>query len=230
MSEPAVRYCAVIPAFDAERTIGDLVRRIKALGLHVVVVNDGSRDGTAAAAADAGALVISHLRNEGKGSALRTGFAHALRTRYDGVVTLDGDGQHDPAEIPELIRQGEHQHAGLVVGNRLTNSAVMPRDRWWVNRLMSAIVSRVAGVTIPDSQCGFRFMRRELLQDVPLQARRFEIETELLCAAATRRWKIISLPVRSIYLNHHHSHIRPIRDGLRFLGVILRCVMLPRKR
>ena len=215
------RYCAVIPAFQAAETIGELVRRVKVQGLEVVVVDDGSRDQTAAIASAQGALVISHLRNEGKGRALRTGFEYALRSRYDGIITLDSDGQHDPQEIPHLIRAGEVQHAGMVLGNRMTNGSSMPRARWWTNSLMSEIISVLARQRIPDTQCGFRFIRRELLESIPLRARRFEIETELVLAAAVRRWKIVSVPIRSIYENHR-SHIRPVREGLRFLGVVVR--------
>ena len=218
------KYCAVIPAFDAAKTIGEVVRRIKEQGMSVVVVDDGSRDATAALASGQGALVISHLRNQGKGAALRTGFEYALRSHYDGVVTLDGDGQHDPADALQLIHAGERQHAGIVVGNRLTNGAIMPPLRRLTNQVMSGIVSAVAGQSIPDSQCGFRFIRREVLEQVPLRAKRFEIETELLCAAARRRWKIISVPVRAIYHAGHASHIRPLRETVRFLGVILRHV------
>lgn len=215
------RYCVVIPAFDAAETIGGLVHEVRGQGFDVIVVDDGSRDRTAAIASAQGAFVISHLRNEGKGAAMRTAFEHALRARYDGVITMDGDGQHDPADIPQLIHAGELQHAGVVIGNRLMNGPAMPRSRRWTNRLMSAVVSALTRQRIPDSQCGFRFIRAEVLGDVPLRARRFEIETELLCRAAARRWKIVSAPVRSIY-RQERSHIRPVRDGLRFVGVILR--------
>ena len=215
------RYCVVIPALNAGATIGALVRSIRAQGLPAVVVNDGSTDQTATIASTEGAFVISHLRNLGKGSALRTGFEYALRSRFDGVVTMDGDGQHDPAEIPQLIQAGERQHAGMVLGDRIANGAAMPAARRLTNRLMSTLVSGVARQRIPDSQCGFRFIRRELLDTVPLRGKRFEIETELVCGAAVRRWKIISVPVRSIYHNHE-SHIRPVRDGVRFLWVLLR--------
>ena len=216
------KYCVVIPAFDAATTIGKVVHRIKEQGLGVVVVDDGSHDRTATIAAEQGALVISHLRTQGKGRALRTGFEHALRSRYDGVITMDGDGQHDPVEIAQLIQAGERQHAGVVVGNRLPNGAAMPPLRRWTNQMMSGIVSVVIRQPIPDSQCGFRFIRKEVLEQVPLRAKRFEIETELLCAAARYRWKIISVPIRSIYQDHQTSHIRPVRDTIRFLGVILR--------
>ncbi len=216
------RYCVVIPAYDAAATITEVVRHVRQQGLPVVVVDDGSRDQTAALASKEGALVISHLRNEGKGCALRTGFEYALRSQYDGVITMDSDGQHDPSEIPQLIRAGEVQHAGIVLGNRLTNGAVMPPVRRWTNPLMSGIVSAVARQHIPDSQCGFRLIRKEVLEDVPLRATRFEIETDLLFGAAARRWKIISVPVKSIYQPHQPSHIHPVRDTIRFLGTVLR--------
>lgn len=215
------RYCAVIPAVDAAATIGEVVRQVKIQGLSVVVVDDGSRDQTASVASEQGAVVISHLRNQGKGCALRTGFQYALRSRYDGVVTLDGDGQHDPAEILQLIHEGERQHAGVVLGNRMANGLAMPRIRRWTNALMSAIISGVVGQCIPDSQCGFRFIRREVLEDLPLRARRFEIETELVVEAAVRKWKIVSVPVRSIY-RRQPSRIRPLRDAVRFLGIVCR--------
>ncbi len=215
------RYCAIVPALNAGKTIGGLVRQARAQGVDVVVVDDGSTDRTAAAAAAEGALVISHLRNHGKGRALRTGFEHALRARYDGVVTLDGDGQHDSAEIPALIRAGEVQHAGLVLGNRMGDGLAMPWVRRGTNRLMSGILSRLAQQDIPDSQCGFRFIRRELLEQLPLRSSRFEIESEVLLWAAAHRWKIVSVPVASIYRDHA-SHIRPVRDGLRFLVLLAR--------
>ena len=215
------RYVALIPAFNAAETIGDVIRGIRQLGLPVVVVDDGSRDTTAAVAAEQGAVVISHLRNEGKGAALRTGFQYALRETYDGVITVDSDGQHDPADIPRLIEAGERQHAGLVVGNRMGNGQAMPPLRRWTNRVMSRIVSMVSRQHIPDSQCGFRLIRKELLASVPLTATRYEIETELLLAAGRKRWKTVSVPVQSIY-HGRPSHIRPLQDTWRFLQLIWR--------
>lgn len=215
------RYCVIVPAFNAAETIGEVVRGIRQHKLPVVVVDDGSQDATAAVAAGAGAIVISHLRNEGKGMALRTGFQYALRMTYDGVVTLDSDGQHDPREIPRLIEVGEHQHAGVVIGNRMTNGPAMPMMRRWTNRLMSRIVSAVSRQTIPDSQCGFRLIRKEVLVAVPLNAKHFDLETELLLEAGRQRWKTVSVPVQAIY-HDRGSHIRPLRDAWRFLRVVWR--------
>lgn len=216
------RYCIVIPAYNAAKTIGGVVRAAKGQAADVVVVDDGSTDETAAVASREGALVISHVRNQGKGAALRTGFEHVLRTECDGVVTLDSDGQHDPQEIPRLITEGRRQHAGIVIGNRLQDGAAMPPLRRWTNLVMSGLISRLTHQHIPDSQCGFRLIRREVLRSIPaLRASRFDFETEVLLAAARQRWKTISIPVRAIYRSEP-SHIQPLRDGVRFLLVLLR--------
>lgn len=214
------RYCVIIPALEAAGTIGPLVGRLRHQGLSVLVVDDGSRDATAAAASAQGATVISHLRNQGKGAALRTGFAHALRARYDGVVTMDSDGQHDPDDLPVLLQAVQTHRAGIVIGNRLADGRAMPVIRRWTNAAMSWLVSGLTGVRIPDSQSGFRVIRREVLERVTLRAVHFEIETELLLAAAGR-WPIVSVPVRTIY-GGERSRIRPLRDAARFVRVVAR--------
>ena len=222
MSQIHGKYCVIIPAYEAAKTIGELVGRVVSQGLAVIVVDDGSRDATASIASGGGAVVISHLRNEGRGSALRTGFAHALRARYDGVVTMDSDGQYDPSEIRELVGLGERQHAGLVLGNRMANGIVMPAGWRWTNGFLSWIISGLIRQPVPDSQCGFRFIRREVLEQLSLRARCDELETELLLGAASRRWKIVSVPVRSVRTTGQRSHCKVLRDTARFLGVIAR--------
>ncbi len=214
------RYCVVIPAFQAQKTIGDLVRRTRQLGLTVLVVDDGSRDKTASIASEQGALVLSHLKNRGKGRALRTAFQYAVREQYDGVITMDSDGQHVPEDISKLILAGERQHAALVLGNRMEQAQQMPKIRRVTNRVMSWIVSRLVRQSIPDSQCGFRLIRKEVLAQISLRSERFEIETEVVLSALSKRWKTISVPIATIYRADERSHIRPIRDAFRFFGVI----------
>lgn len=215
------RYCVLLPAFNADETVGKVARRVKELGFDVVVVDDGSTDKTAELSSKSGAVVISHLRNRGKGQALQTGFEYVRRMNYDGVVTLDSDGQHDPDEITHLLRAGEVQHAAIVVGNRMPDAAHMPPLRWRTNRFMSSVVSWVARQSIPDSQCGFRMIRKEVLDSVPIRTKHYEVETELLLKAAAKKWKIVSVPVRAIYDKNQRSHIRPVIDGVRFAGLIL---------
>ncbi len=216
----SLRSCVVIPGYNAAATIGPLVQQIKRLGLDAVVVNDGSTDQTARVATDAGALVISHVSNQGKGSALRTAFAYALQAGYDAVVTMDSDGQHDPAEIPQLLHNAERQPSAVVVGERRM-SGVMPPVRRWTNRFLSWLTSRLTRQRIPDSQCGFRVIHRRVLETVTLSTSHFEIETELLLAAARSGWVITSVPIKTIY-NNHTSHIHPIWDTLRLSGLVVR--------
>jgi len=215
----SLRACAVIPAYNAAATLGPLAQQIRQLGLDLVIVDDGSTDETARVATQTGTMVISHLRNQGKGAALRTGFAYAVQAGYEVVVTLDSDGQHDPADIPRLLEAASQPDGAVVIGCRTLARGSMPFARRWVNRLMSRVVSVMARHRIPDSQCGLRVIRREVLQAVRLSGRRFDLETELLLAAAHRGWRARSVPIRTIY-HQRASHIDPIVDGLRFMRLI----------
>jgi glycosyltransferase involved in cell wall biosynthesis len=220
----ALRACVVIPAYNAARTIGPLLHQVRSIGLDAVVVNDGSTDDTAEEASRAGALVMSHLENLGKGVALRMGFAFALRGGYDAIVTLDSDGQHDPREIPCLLETASRCQAAIVVGHRLVDGSRMPMARRWTNRLMSCIVSLLARQPMPDSQCGFRVIQRQALAHLEFSSCHFELETELLLAAARRRLRVIFVPIRTIY-QHQASHIHPLVDGLRFMRLVLRYLL-----
>jgi len=221
-----LKSCVVIPAYNAAKTLGPLIRHIRQLKLDAVVVNDGSTDDTAQVATASGALVISHLANHGKGVAIRSGFAFAVETGYDAVVTMDGDGQHDPAELPRLLEEAARDGAAIVVGHRVQERWRMPRIRRWTNQVMSGIVSWMTRQDIPDSQCGFRVIRRQALEQMRLSSRHFDIETELLLAASRAGWRVSSIPIRTIY-EYHPSHIRPIVDGLRFVRLVLRYLVAP---
>ncbi|MBI3324091.1 MAG: glycosyltransferase family 2 protein [Candidatus Omnitrophica bacterium] len=221
------RTCVVIPAYNAARTIGGLIGQLTGLGLEAVVVDDGSTDQTAGICVQAGARVISHVRNRGKGAALRTGFAVALQAGYDSVITMDSDGQHDPAEIPRLLEAADRSPSVIVIGQRRLSDPRMPIERRWTNRVMSAMISGAARQRIPDSQCGFRVIPCQFLASSDLSGRRYDFETELLLEAGRKGWSIASVPIRTIY-DGHRSHIRPLVDGWRFLWLMLRyLVSLP---
>lgn len=221
-----LRPCVIIPAYNAHATIGPLVRRLRARALDVVVVDDGSTDRTACDAIEAGAIVLSRFRNEGKGAALRLGFAYAGRQGYDAVVTMDGDGQHDPDDLPRLLAAARQAPQALVIGQRTIEPRHSPRLTRWANCVMSSLVSRLARHHIPDPQCGFRIIRRQTLAAMTLSSRRFDIDAEMLLGAARQGWQVLSVPIRTID-DHRVSRIRPIRDSARFLGVILRYLFLP---
>ena len=216
------RYCVVIAAYNAAATIGSLVRWTKQQGFTVLVVDDGSSDKTASIASQEGALVLSHLKNRGKGSALRTAFQYALRSNFDGVVTLDSDVQHDPADIVRLIQAGEHQHAAIVVGNRMEQDKEMPRLRYWTNVVMSRVIGLLTHQSVPDSQCGLRMIRKQVLESIEFQSERFEIESEMILAASRQKWKVIFVPMKALYPEGLQSHIQTFPDALRFIWLIVR--------
>lgn len=221
MSTNPGKTCVVIPAYGEAGRIGAVVRGVRALGLDVVVVDDGSTDGTAAEAEAAGATVLQHGGNRGKGAALQTAFQF-IRTRgYAAVITMDGDGQHDPADVPVLLRVAQATGVPVVCGNRLADTATMPPVRRWTNHLMSWLLGRLLRQQVPDTQCGFRYYRLDVLPARPPASQRFAAESELLLDLATRGVPIVSAPVRTIYRDER-SKIKPVVDTLRFLGMMLR--------
>ncbi len=212
---------AVIPAWNAEGTVGTVVRGVSRAvpGILVLVVDDGSTDGTSAAAREAGAVVIRHEVNRGKGAALQTGFDEACRRGAERVLTLDADGQHDPAYAPRLL--GALDGSDVVIGSRDGDRTGMPWIRRATNSVMTSIVSGLAGKRIEDTQSGYRAVRAEVLGAVHPGSRRFEYESEFLIEAGRKGFRIGSVPIPTLY-NAPGSHIDPFRDTLRFVRLLLR--------
>jgi len=210
---------AIIPAFCEQRFIGEVVRQVRQYVDAVVVVDDGSSDQTAAQAEAAGAHVIRHPTNLGKGAALKTGLEYAVSIKASFFLFLDGDGQHDPSEIPAFIEAINRSNADLVVGNRMRNLGSMPLIRRWTNQFMSWQIGRICRIPIPDSQCGFRLARKELLPVLMAPSNRFEFESESLILAARQGFRLVFVPIRTIYTNQH-SKIRPFRDTVRYFRLI----------
>jgi glycosyltransferase involved in cell wall biosynthesis len=212
---------AVIPAYQEEKHIGDVVRRTRQQLDHVLVVDDGSNDETATRAREAGAEVIVHPKNRGKGESIKTGLRHWLDRQITWVVILDADGQHRPEEIDRFIYAAMSDRASLVLGNRMNNISSMPLVRRLVNRYMSNTISRVCGQHIPDTQCGFRMLHRQLIPDVLGGTNRFDYETEMLIVASRKGFRIQSVPITTVY-SDEVSSIHPVRDTLRFFKLMRR--------
>lgn len=210
------RCVAVIPCCNEATHIGAVVTGVRRHVSKIIVVDDGSTDATAQQAAAAGATVLRHVANCGKGAALQTGWNYVGKLGFDWLLLLDGDGQHAPADIPEFFSGAEKSGAALVVGNRMGNSAAMPWLRRLVNRWMSRRISRLTGATLPDSQCGFRLAHLETLLRLPIAVNRFEIESEMLVAFLAAGHKVEFMPVQTIYKNRR-SQIRPLADAGRWL-------------
>jgi glycosyltransferase involved in cell wall biosynthesis len=216
-----MRVCAVIPARNAADTVPAVVRGLRETlpEATVIVVDDGSTDPTGARAAEAGAVVLRHAVNQGKGAALQTGFDEVVRLGADAAIALDADGQHDPAWAPRLL--AALADADVVVGSRILSRAGMPWLRRVTNDVTSWWVSRLARTPIQDSQSGYRAIRTPVLRRVRPEARRFEYESEFLVAAARAGFRIAEAPIPTLY-NAPGSHIRPVRDTVRFVGFVLR--------
>ena len=206
---------AVIPCFNEAPTIGPLVSQLHRHLDLIIVVDDGSTDETCVNGEKAGALVLRHDRNRGKGAALQTGLTHLHNLGCEWAVTLDGDGQHDPADLPALLHCAEQSGALLVIGNRMGNPEAMPWLRRFVNRWMSTQLSRCAGRPLPDTQSGFRLIHLKTWVDLPLSAQRFEVESEMLMAFLAGNHHVKFVPVRMIP-GTRKSRICPLADSLRW--------------
>ncbi|MBI5149377.1 MAG: glycosyltransferase family 2 protein [Candidatus Omnitrophica bacterium] len=220
------RICVLIPVLNESRTIAEAVGAVRARGLDVVVVDDGSTDNSGPIARGAGAFVIRHDQRRGKGGSLRDGFRHILQKGYEAVITLDGDGQHDPVDIDQFTQLAGRISPGMIVGNRMATPRGMPPVRYLTNRFMSLLISWACRQNIPDTQCGYRYIHRDVLREVPLSCDDFEIETEMLMKAAKRGFQIHSVPILTIYRNEE-SKINPVKDTVRFIAYFSKELLSP---
>jgi len=213
--------CVLIPSYNEARSIGAIVREVKAQGLTAYVVDDGSTDDTAAIALAEGAIVLKNEKNMGKGAALRKGFSSILKDGFDAVIIIDGDGQHEVSSLPDFIKRMEASDSDIVIGNRMTDTRSMPYVRRNTNYFMSYIISKISGQDVPDTQCGYRLIKRNVLEAVKLDSSNFEIESELIIKAGRKGFKIASVPIKTVYRDEK-SRINPIIDTLRFMAFIIR--------
>ena len=218
---PPCKIAALIPAYREAAAIADVVTRTLPHVDLVLVVDDGSPDDTAALARAAGAEVIVHTVNQGKGSAMKTGMKTLSERGYDFILLLDGDGQHAPEEIPRFTAPAREGTAYVVLGNRFENVKGMPIVRRMVNSLMSRIISNACGVRIPDTQCGFRLVRSSLVTYIMGSSDHFDFETEMLLLASRAGFKIQSVPVSTIY-GAEKTKIRPVQDTIKFIKLMRR--------
>lgn len=211
------RECvAVVPCFNEAEHIGTVIAGVQKHLPKVIVVDDGSTDTTAEQAKAAGAEVVRRPRNCGKGAALRAGWRRGQELGFTWALMLDGDGQHAADDIPHFLECAEKSRTPLIVGHRMENPEAMPWLRRKINRWMSKRLSRLTGVRLPDSQCGFRLAHLETLLRLPLRANRFEIESEMLVAFLAARQRVEFVPTQVIYKTSA-SRINPFTDTWRWL-------------
>lgn len=210
------RCAAVIPCLNEARAIAQVVGDVRQLVPTVFVIDDGSQDGTGAIAKNAGAEVIRNNVSQGKGAALEIGWRRAHQRGFDWALTMDGDGQHSANDVTQFFAAAERTGAKLVIGNRMSDPKGMPWLRRIVNRWMSARISALAGVSLPDTQCGFRLMNLGVWNQLTVEASHFEIESEVLLAFAWAGCRIEFAPIEVIYKTEQ-SKIHPVRDTVRWV-------------
>ena len=222
---PGMRAVAIIPAFNEAGTIADVIQGLAGSVDHVLVVDDGSTDGTAALARRAGAEVLEYGGNRGKGHAIRSAIAVAIDRGFTHALMLDGDMQHLPSEAPRLLEKAAQSGADVVLGERRFGRDEMPASRYHANRLGSRVLSWFVGSRFRDTQCGFRVFRLEALRGVSLKARGYDIETEMLVKLARHGATMATVPVTAVYAGQR-SKLRPVRDTTRtcFLAVYYRFI------
>ena len=219
-----MRVAAIIPAFNAARTLAPVVEETKRRLADVIVVDDGSIDGTSDVARAAGATtVLRHERNRGKGAALKTGFAHACGEGYEAVITLDADGQHLPREIPKFLAAFADTKADLVIGGRSHLFAQMLPRRRMANRFSAWSIAKASGTGVTDSQSGFRLYSADLLRNIHMHTDGFDMESEVIVRAGRGGWDVITIPIDLGFVDGlSTSHYKPLHDTLRIAWTVFR--------
>jgi len=217
------RTAILIPALNAAHLVGPVVQASLAQLPAVVVIDDGSNDGTGAVAVKAGAQVLWHAQNLGKGAALRTGFAWALQHDYDAVITLDADGQHLPSEVGKFLAARAESGADLIIGGRAHHFRFMLPRRRIANQFSASSISIASGVTVTDSQSGFRLYSARMLRSIELHADGFDMESEVIVRAGRRGFRIVTIPIELGFVDGvATSHYKPVKDTLKIAWTVIK--------
>ncbi len=214
----------VIPAYNEATTIRDVAGSARAYAALVIVVDDGSQDGTAEALSGLDVVVLRNAANCGKGASLKRGMACALQRGATAIITMDGDGQHMPQDTPRLLARAQDHPNDIIIGARLINTAAFPRRRYHANQVANFFISWAAGYAIQDSQSGFRLYPAKLLQQpriAKIRAPRFTFESEILIEAARLGYESKPVAIAAVYGKQTRaSHFRPVLDILRITRMV----------
>jgi UDP-N-acetylglucosamine---dolichyl-phosphate N-acetylglucosaminyltransferase len=215
-ADKSLRIIILIPAFNEAKVIGDVIQKIKKHGYpNIVVIDDKSTDETAAVAKSAGAKVITHKVNLGAGGATRTGLEYAKTHKFDYAVTLDADGQHDPAEIKKLLEVAPHYD--VVIGSRMIKPKGMPFPRLILNFGGSVFTWILYGVYVKDSQSGFKVFNKNALHKIKIIMTRFEFCSELLYRIRKAKLSFVEVPIRTIYTEYSLSKGQHALNALKMI-------------
>ncbi len=229
------KIALLIPAYNEEKYIGQVIKNCASYSLNMVVINDGSLDQTETIVKKLlknkkyPLILLQHERNKGKGAALDTGFKYAIKKGYQGVITLDADTQHDTKEIKKFLQMVKKEKPDLIVGSRFQNTHGMPFLRLATNYFTSWVISKLAGQKVEDVQSGFRYISQKLIKNVELKTKNFETEPELILKACWLNYKVKNLPITTIYHEDFVSEVNKFTDTLKFFKLVFKS-LLWRKR
>jgi glycosyltransferase involved in cell wall biosynthesis len=224
MSLPIASTTVLISAFNASRSLPQLITRLRKVlpGIFILVVDDGSTDGTAVVARQLQTTIIRHSINKGKGAALQTGFQYVLQnlsTKY--ILTMDADLQHVPEDAPKFFETLQQTNADIIVGSRQRIGTKMPIHRRISNAITSFMVGTRTGTVIHDSQCGYRLIKKAIIEQVKLETTGFEAETEFLIKAAKQKFTIEFVPIQTVY-GDEKSYMTHWKTTMNFAKVLFR--------
>lgn len=215
-----MKVIALIPAYNEEQTIAEVLDRTRPFVDEIIVVNDGSADRSAEIASGRGAVVVSHVINRGLGAAIGTGLAAAARRGAEIVITLDADGQHDPHEIPAFVAAIQNG-ADMVIGSRLLTREGMPWHRQLANVAGNIVTFVLFGAWVTDSQSGFRAFTRHAIGKIDIRTNRMEVSSELIAEAKRNDLTLVEVPIKAIYTDYSLSKGQSIAVGIKTLVKLL---------
>ena len=220
-----IRYDALIPAYNAEKTISQLISQLRSLDHspeNIMVVDDGSQDKTVQICERHNVRVIRNFENRGKGYVLKVGFRAFLNdSMAEYLLCLDADLQHPVSSVPDFLNVALNKRSKFVLGMRTDRLKTMPRHRVLSNLLTSAIISWLSGQHIKDSQCGFRLIHKDVLKKIRLIENGYQLESEMLLETAKEGIFIDCVTIPTIY-NNERSYIGNLSDTYRFARLIYR--------
>ncbi|MDD3777701.1 MAG: glycosyltransferase family 2 protein [Actinomycetota bacterium] len=225
----------LIPAYNEQKYIEGVIKSCAAYKMDIIIIDDGSQDNTVDVVESTDesrkgqVILLKHETNKGKGRSLLTGFEYILKHGYQGVITLDADGQHDVMEIPNFIKKIELDHPDIIVGNRLDQTGDMPFIRLATNVFTSWLISQIGGKKIKDVQCGYRYINSKVLQQVKIETANFDTEPEILLKASWLGFNIQNIPIKTIYHQDFTSYVNPVTDTIKFFKLVFRSLKQKRK-
>lgn len=224
--KPRTKVIVGLPAYNEEKAVAGIVLQAKEYADEVIVVDDGSTDRTSTMAKLAGAVTIKHENNRGKGAAIQTIITEVRKRRADALCLLDADGQHDPEEIPYLLKAVSNG-SDLVIGRRIIQKDKIPGYRYVGQRILSYFTRRLAGGSVSDTESGFRALSKKAIDRIQLKETGFAIESEMISEAERNGLNITEVPISIIYTKDG-STLNPVKHGFGVLNRIL--VMISEKR